>query len=67
MTELIIVDAQKKQRVFREKLAKLELEGLLSKRDVLMAQGVMYKLIESEGQENTKNIEMEVSGRENQS
>lgn len=54
-------DAQKKQRTMRDKLSKLESESLLAKRDVLMAQGVMFKLIESESQNNIKNIEEEVS------
>lgn len=60
VTTLIIQDAQKKQRVFQEKQARLELESLLSKRDVLMAQGVMYKLIQAESQENIKDTETEV-------
>jgi hypothetical protein len=60
VTTLIISDAQKKQHAFREKQARLELESLLSKRDVLMAQGVMYQLIEAESRENMKETESEV-------
>lgn len=61
MTELIVVDAQEKQNLFKKKLAKLESESLLAKRDVLMAQGVMYKLLDTESKRNIKNIEAEVS------
>lgn len=61
VTTLIIQDAQKKQRVFQEKQARLELESLLSKRDVIMAQGVMYKLIQAESQENIKDTETEIA------
>ena len=61
VTELVITDAQKKQVSCREKMNKLELESLLSKRDVLMAQGGMYKLIDFETQRNITNLESEVS------
>ena len=57
---MILTDAQRKQREFNKNLAKIELDSLLSKRDVLMAQGSMYLLIESESQVNIKNIESEV-------
>ena len=60
VTALIISDAQKKQREFRENQAKLDLESLLSKRDVLMAQGAMYQLIEAESRDNIKESETEV-------
>ena len=63
MTSLIITDAQKKQRMFTEKQSKLELESLLSKRDVLMAQAVMYQLMHAECRENINESETEVRTR----
>ncbi len=60
VTDLILLDAQQKQRGSKERHTKLELESLLTKRDGLMAQGVMYKMTENESQTNIKNAETEV-------
>ena len=61
---MILSDAQQKQRGSKEKLAKLELESMLTKRDGVMAQGVMYKMVENECKTNTKNAETEVENRD---
>lgn len=57
---MILADAQQKQQRSKEKLSKLEVESLLTKRDGLMAQGVMYKMMENESQTNIKEAETEV-------
>lgn len=61
VTDMILADAQLKQQRSKEKLSELEVESLLAKRDGLMAQGVMYKIIENESQSNMKEAETEVS------
>ena len=61
VTETILSDAQEKQRAVREKLYMLEVEGLLGKRDALMAHGVMCMLISSDCESNIRAIEEEVS------
>lgn len=60
VTGHILKDAQRKQRGSEEKLAKLEVESLLAKRDAIIAQGVMYKLIEFDCQASIKDNQNEV-------
>lgn len=62
VTELIVSDAQQKQSSSSQKMSRLELQSLLGKRDTLLAQGVMFRLIETYCQDNISSIEAEVCG-----
>ena len=57
---MILSDAQKRQQNSKEKLNKLEVESLLTKRDGLLAQGVLYRVMETESQRNIRDAEGEV-------
>ncbi len=60
ITDTIVRDAIEKQSSVREKLSRCELEGLLTSRDALMAQGVMCMLIKSDCDTNIKANNSEV-------
>ena len=57
---MILNDAKKRKQASKLKLNKLELEGLLYKRNAFMAQGVMFKIIESDCEGNVVNTAQEV-------
>ncbi len=60
MTKLILNDAKSKQSSTELKLSEMEEASLLMKHDALGAQGVMYKMITSDSQENMRAIDAEV-------
>ena len=59
-TDLIMRDAKEKKQQWKKRLSQLEEESLLSLRDSLMAQGVLFTMIDKESKINSDEVTKEV-------